>query len=451
MTRRSGRAERFHVGWFAALCAFVAVVISGCGGGPSKSGAPSASDSSARVAATRAESDARLEFLQDRAKGDPLDVFSLNLIAVERTQRFRESGDVSELSRAADALRRSLEVRMNDNYEGLALSAGLDVTRHDYAAALDHAKLAIAQKPSQAYAYGALGDAMMGLGRYEDAAAAYEQMVTIEPDLPAFSRQALLFTLTGHPKDAESLWSGALDRAANDDVPEHAAWVHAQIANFDFLLGDIDGAETHYEASLAVFPQYVHALAGLGRVAAANGDYSKAMDYYNRAINVVPIPEYVIALGDVYAALGDAKQASAQYDLVGAIDQLYTANGVNLDLQIALFNADHGRDIAVTVARAKSAYAQQPSVQAADVLAWTLFKAGEVEDARSNVEQALRTNTIDPLILFHAGMIYKASGDNARASTLLARVEQQAPHFSVLYSETARQALEDTASRVQRS
>ncbi len=426
------------------LATFGALIltVAACGGGSSKSTAsPAAFTPNATATAARAKQESQLQFLETRAAGDPLDVFSLNSIALAHIQRARETGDVAELGLAGVALERSVKIRTNDNYEGIALLGGLSVTKHDFARGLELAQQAIPQKPKQAYAFGVLGDAYMGLGRYEEADAAYEQMVTIEPDLPAFGRRALLFQTRGNIDEAEKSWKDAVQRADGDGVPEHAAWGNAQLANLYFSVGRVDEAGQHYERSLGIFPTYVHALAGIGRVAAANGDLPSAIDYYTRAINTVPLPEYVTALGDVYAASGDQKQAQAQYDLIAAIEQLYNANGINLDLQIGLFNADHGRNVAATVDRAKRAFAEQPSIQAADVLAWVQYKAGNASDARATIEQALRRGTQDPFILFHAGMIYKDSGDAAKAKEYLGRVVGQAPHFSVLYAVVAKEAL----------
>jgi tetratricopeptide (TPR) repeat protein len=252
----------------------------------------------------------------------------------------------------------------------------------------------------------------------------------------------LLAQTRGDTGEAERDWQQAITRAQGDGTPEHEAWAHAQLANLEFAEGRVDDARKDYEQSLAVFPGYVHALAGVARTAAAQGDLPKAIDYYTRAINTVPLPEYVTALGDVYAASGDEKNARAQYDLIGAIEQLYVANGVNLDLQIGLFNADHDRNVAATVERAEAAYAHQPSIQAADVLAWVQYKAGNIDEARTAIEQALATGSREPLIAFHAGMIYRAAGDEAMARTYLERVEQGAPAFSVLYAGAAKAALE---------
>src|SRR5581483_4495784 len=272
-----------------------------------------------------------------------------------------------------------------------------------------------AQKPGEGYAYGILGDALMGLGRYDEAADAYARAAAGTPDdITTLGRLALLATVRGRTDDADSLWRRAVGAAQHDTVPEHLAWAHAQRGTLLFTLGRLDDAAVEYAASLDAFPGYVHALAGLGRVAAAREDWDAAIEAYARAVERVPLPEYVIALGDVYEAAGDPARAQQQYDLVAAIQQLYAANGVNLDLQIALFNADHDRDLAATVQRARQAFAEQPSLQAADVLAWCELKAGDAAAAREAIERALATGTRDPLVLFHAGMIYRAAGDAVR-------------------------------------
>ncbi|MDP9236202.1 MAG: tetratricopeptide repeat protein [Chloroflexota bacterium] len=417
---------------FALLCA---LPLAACGGGASSrtpSSAPSATAEATPDASSKA--DQQIAFLQARVARDPLDYPDLNALAIAYLQRARETGDVSELTRADNALARSLAIRPDDNYDALALSASLDITRHDFARGVDLARKAIVLKAKEAYGYGALGDGLMGIGEYDQAADAYALDLQLDPGLSSYGRQALVDMNTGKRDDAERMWNMTVDAAAGDGVPEHAGWAHSQLANFYFITGDLARARAQYQQSLDVFPNYVHALAGLGRVAAAGGDYKTAAGFYTEAIDRVPLPEYVSALGDVYAASGGEKKASDQFALIAAIEQLYNANGVNLDIQVGLFNADHDRNLADTVVRAKAAYAQQPSIQAADMLAWVQYKAGDIGAARDAIGLALRTNTFDPLVLFHAGMIANDAGDAAAAKSYLSRVAAQAPYFSVLYS-----------------
>lgn len=442
-------------GWKLVVLATAGVLflaMAACGGGALSKTPSSGAGSSAETAfaAAKANQEAHLAFLVQRAAGDPLDVFSLNSLAMEYMQRARETGDVSDLARAEEALTRSLHVRLNENYEGIALLAAVATTKHDFARGLALAQQAIPLKPKEGYAYGVLGDALMGLGRYHEADFAYEKMIDISPDISAFGRRALLFQTRGDIESAESSWQDAIRRAASrdDGVPEHIAWAHAQLASLYFSEGRIDDAQRNYEQALSAFPGYVHALAGEGRVAAAKGDHQRAIADYTNAVNAVPLPEYVIALGDVYAAVGDTKNAQKQYSLIGAIEQLYASNGVNLDLQIGLFNADHDRNIAATVKRAATAYTQQPNIQAADALAWVQYKAGNTDAARAAIASALRTGTRDPLINFHAGMIYKAAGDSVTSVRYLTMVAKQNPNFSVLYADTARNTLEQLGGQV---
>ena len=425
------------------------LITAACGGG-TPAAEPSASPAAwgAPLDEARQAQKARIDLQLERWAGGPLDVFSLNGLAMEYMQRARETGDVSDLARAEESLTTSLEIRPTGNYDGVVLLASVNATMHDFAQALDLAQTAIALKPNEAYGYGVLGDAYMGLGRYDEADVAYEKMINLEPDLPAFGRRALLFQLRGMTDEAERSWQSAISRAEGDGVPEHAAWANAQLANLYFMLGRIDDAGERYQVSLDTFPGYVHAIGGLGRVSAARGDLAGAAEYYERAIAKIPVPEYVIALGDVYAAQGDGAKADDQYALVAAIEQLYTANGVNLDLQIGLFNADHDREIAATVERAKAAFAEQPSLQAADVLAWAQYKAGDFDAAATAIEHALATGTRETAVLYHAGMIFRARGDLGRAQEYLRAVQDQNPAFSVHEAPIARAAFEDVVAAV---
>jgi tetratricopeptide (TPR) repeat protein len=179
----------------------------------------------------------------------------------------------------------------------------------------------------------------------------------------------------------------------------------------------------------------------MARVRAAQGDPAAAKELYQRAIARMPLPEFVIGLGELYQAGGDQAGAAQQYELVRAMQQLFKSNGVDTDLELALFDADHGGDPAATVALARAAHARRPSIKAADTLAWALYKAGRPAEARGYADEALRLGTQDALMLFHAGMIAQAQGDHAAARQWLDAALTLNPHFSPLLAAQARQVL----------
>jgi tetratricopeptide (TPR) repeat protein len=234
---------------------------------------------------------------------------------------------------------------------------------------------------------------------------------------------------------------------AGAPVPENKAWAYVQLANLRFTTGQIEEAAKDYDLATKILPNYPPALAGQARIAAARGELEDAAALYQQAFERMPLAEYAILLGDVYAEMGERQKAAEQYDLVQAIDKLYRANGVNTDLEIALFYADHDLELQTSLEKARAAYKARPSIHAADALAWTLYKTGSYREAQPYASEALKLGTRDPLKLFHAGMIAKARGEDERAQDYLQQAVDLNPHFSLLYSDTAAAALDELKAR----
>ena len=308
--------------------------------------------------------------------------------------------------------------------------------RHDFTQALTFAQQARDLDAEDPDANGALGDALIELGRYDEALAAFQVMLDTRPDLNAYVRVAYARELHGDLEGAIEAMRLALE--ASRPTGETAAWVRSQLGNLYFNRGEFASAGEQYEASLSAFPGYIHALAGLARVAAANKDYDQAIKLYSDVVSRQPVLEHVAALGDVYDAAGREDDAQRQYELAAAIDSLYRANGINTDVEMALFLADHDLSLDEALAQAHAAYEAQPgSIRTADVLSWALYKSAHYDEAAVHSKEALGLGTQDPLLLFHAGMISHELGDDDEAREYLSRALDANPRFSVLYADEA--------------
>jgi tetratricopeptide (TPR) repeat protein len=219
------------------------------------------------------------------------------------------------------------------------------------------------------------------------------------------------------------------------------AWAHVQLGNLWFTSGKLDEAQKAYTLSTRTVGAYAPALAGQAKVAAAKGDIEPAATLYRQAFNRMPLPEYAIALSDVYVEMGARKKAEGQYELVQSMDKLLRANGVKTDLEIALFYADHDMNLQTSLEKARAVYDARPSIHAADALAWTLYKTGKYKEAQKYSSEALKLGTRDPLKHFHAGMIAKALGQREQARKYLQQAVDLNPHFSLLYSDEAADSL----------
>ena len=83
--------------------------------------------------------------------------------------------------------------------------------------------------------------------------------------------------------------------------------------------------------------------------------------------------------------------------------RLLARAGVNTDVELAVFESDHG-DPARGLRLARRAWAAAPSVRSADALGWALTRSGRREEGLGWARRARRLGSADPLFAFHAGM-----------------------------------------------
>lgn len=383
--------------------------------------------------------DAQIAVLQERLLANPDDWQAYSLLGQAFLQKARETGDPGYYRKAEEALEKALAVEPGD-YASISAKGALALARHEFSEALEWGQRAVEINPDRSHAYGVIADAQIELGLYAEAVETLQTMVDLRPDMSAYARISYVRELHGDLEGAVQAMRLAVDSGVA--TSESTAWVRSQLGNLYFNSGDLERAEFEYLRTLHNRPDYVYALAGLGRVRAAQGEMEEAIELLIRASAIMPLPEFVITLGELYEASGRPEEAALQYGLVAAIEQLHRAGGVDMDMEIALFHADRGQNLEETVELARSAYLNRPSIHAADVLAWALYQSGEYQEAQDYSEAALHLGTQDALKIFHAGMIELQLGDEAQARDYLEQALAINPHFSIPYADEARRILQ---------
>jgi tetratricopeptide (TPR) repeat protein len=371
----------------------------------------------------------------------PADADLLYRLGDAYIQKSRETGDPGYLDRAEQALRASLRIAPGRS-GALRHLAYVLYQRHEFAEAATQAQRAVALDPADSHAWGVLGDARLEVGMYEEAETAYRRMLEAGGDLYSHARAAALRTVRGDPRGAIALLEQAIALGRAHGRPaESIAWTEWQLGAERFALGDLGGAERAYRDALATYPGYHRALAGLAQVRAAQGRDPEAVALYRQAIAVIPQPDYVAALGDVYARLGRADAARQQYDLVEYIGRLSALNRVLYSRELATFYLDHDRKVDAALALARRELEVRRDLYAHDLLAWALYRNGEFREARAAMQEALRHGTVDARLFYHAGLIERALGQDAEARDYLRRALETNPHFHLLHAAEARRIL----------
>jgi tetratricopeptide (TPR) repeat protein len=346
-------------------------------------------------------------------------------------QRARETGDSGYYTRAEAAYRRALRVAPDDLPATIGVGA-VALSRHEFRQALALGRHAIVLSPSTAASYGVVGDALVELGRYEAAFEAFNRMVSLKPSVSSYARISYARELLGDVPGAAQAMQLAVDAAAGE--PDALAWSHTQLGKLFWSHGRVAESAREYRAALRERPGYVHALEALALVESARRRDVHAIALAREAAAVMPLPQFVATLGDLLSG----KAAERQYALVGAIAKLQRANGVKVDLETALFDVDHGIRLRASVALARAARAERPSIDGDDVLAWALARNGRCGEALGFSRRALRLGTLDASKFFHRGMIERCLGHDASAKPWFRRALGLNPHFSLVWSSVAR-------------
>ena len=375
--------------------------------------------------------------LQAELRDDPSNASALSPLGQAYLQRVRENGDATYYTKAAEAFDRAQQLAPR-SVDPLVGQAQLALSRHAFRRGLALALAAQRRAPYVVAPLGLIVDGEIELGRYGDAGRTLHRFVDTKPTIASYARVSYWRELHGDIPGALDAMRRAV--SAGGDVPENLASVQTLLGNLEFSAGHLAAAQRAYRRALTGVPDYVPASAGLAQVEAARGGLGAAIARLRRGVDRLPLPQYVIQLGETQLAAGNRSGARASFALVGAEERLLQANGVNTDVDLALFEAGHG-DPAKAVVLARRAWAEAPSVRSADAMTWALTRDGQARAALPWARRALMLGSRDPMFLFHAGMAARAAGERGLARSRLSGALAANPRFSALYAPQARAAL----------
>lgn len=286
--------------------------------------------------------------------------------------------------------------------------------------------LALAEQRGSPADFGLLGDVWVDVGRYGEAADAYQAMMDLRPDAEAYARAAHLRWLTGDLEGAIEAIAVAARAVSPRSTTTHT-WIWSRLALYELQVGALDEALESSDRALRIAPGSGVALHTRGRVLLATGRAGEAVDLLERAAIGRPLPDVLWTLSEALAEAGEAERAAA------VAEQLRTT-GASIDPRgTALYLATAGIEPDRALALARAELERRPDPYSHDALAWAAAAKGDIPLARRHTAAALAAQTPDPRLHLHAGLIALRAGTPTEASAHLARATRH--HALLLPSE----------------
>jgi tetratricopeptide (TPR) repeat protein len=383
-----------------------------------------------------------VDALQRRLERLPQDETAWAALGFAYVAQARRTADPSWYDKADEALARSLGVQPEGNADALAGQAALANARHDFSTGRDLALAAVEADAYDSTARGVLADAQIELGDLEGALSTLDAMLGLRPGVPSFTRTAYSYELRGDVDSARYSLERALEVSAGAG---DAAYVLLQLGDLAWSQGDFAQADQHYAEGLRRDPDQVALLASQARSAASQGRVEEAVAIYADVVERLPQPSYLVEYGELLDSLDRPDEAAAQYAVADASAALFAASGSVPDVELVLYQADHGRP-AQALAAAHAQYETRRSPHVLDAMAWALHVNGRHAEALVLAEQVEAAGTKNATWAYHRGMIQLAQGDTASARTSLQSALDTNPGFSMLHAPLARAALDAMAA-----
>ncbi|HEY8297181.1 MAG TPA: tetratricopeptide repeat protein [Candidatus Baltobacteraceae bacterium] len=384
-----------------------------------------------------------ISFEERIVRRDPQDQITSRMLALQYLQRFREQGDVGDIERAQAMAERSIRLQPQGNTAGQMGLASALLDYHKFRAAIGHEQDAIDGEPFNQNAIAQKASLLMELGHYRDAGRILARTPP-GPENPTWeSIQARYDELTGRMNEARALIARA-ERRVDQNYYEPAydrSWYHMRGAQLAFETGDNAAAEKEFATSLALFPNNYMALLWEARYYRSRKEWQKSLDAATKGANLYPLPQLLGYKADAQRGLGDTKGAAQTDALIRAEQRLFNVQGIN-DRLLANYYAQRRIYLGDAVRFAKLDYRQRgDEIYSDDTMGWVLATTGKWAEARTYAERAVRFNTQDADVQYHAGIVAMHTGHAAEAKRRLEYALKLNPQFDPFDAADARAQL----------
>ncbi|HMR40836.1 MAG TPA: tetratricopeptide repeat protein [Ignavibacteria bacterium] len=378
-------------------------------------------------------SDKSISTFQEQLNLNPDNTGILLKLGVAYYLKAKETGDPEFISKAENALIKSIE-KDPENYIAVTELARVFLSKFNYNKALETSLKAIEINPYSTYPYGVLSEVQIKLGMYDKASETLQKLSDTRKNPVYFSGVSELKNIKGDTRSAIDEMRSAV--SAGLPTAENTAWNRFRLGMLFYNSGDPKTAEEIFGFLIKDFPEYGQGYFAMGKIKLHKKEYPESIELFTKAVDILPIPEFLISLGDAYLLSGDNKSSDEIYLKAKSVIEKYKQYGYDTDIEFSDFYADRNYQLQETLEKIRKIHdAGNQSIELYNSFAWLCYKLDNNIEALKNIDSALSTGIKDPLIFFHAGKIFEKAGQIEKSKEYLDFALKINPYYEILYSK----------------
>jgi Tfp pilus assembly protein PilF len=330
-------------------------------------------------------------------------------LASTYTQYFSATGEVEYLKKSEKELLMVNDITQYNNPSYLKSLAYNYISQHKFKAALELLEKAEALQGNLQETRKMLFDVHLELGNYS-AAQSYLETIENFSDFDYLIRLSKWSDHKGNLNAAIKYMEKAMAIAESSNLKSLKQWSYTNIADFYGHSGDIEKSYNHFLKALEIDPNDAYAKKGIAWIVYS---HEKNPDEALRILNTVTesykAPDYYLLKAEIAHYKGDIEMSTSQLERYHTAMQNKDYGDMYNKYNVLLYIDENSR-LEDAIAIAKTEIENRPTPQSYDLLAWSYFKNGNLEDALQIVEKYIINKTYEPATLYHVAEIYKATG-----------------------------------------
>jgi hypothetical protein len=356
-----------------------------------------------------------LQFWTNKYETQPNQYPYLTKIAAANTALFQTTGNIDYLINAEKNLLQEIEHRTTaSNLRALAKNY---ISQHRFQESLQLLKKAETLGEKQKQTDKMLFDVYLEIGDYEKAEQ-YLNKIRHTKDFDYLIRAGKWNDVHGNLETAISFLERALVIAKSRNSESLLIWSYSNLADFYGHHNQLKKSYAYYLKTLALDPGNAYAKKGIAWIAYSHENNSQeAMRILNSIQEYYQAPDHYLFKAELaeYENNPELKEQNLTMFLFAARKQQY---GRMYDQHATKLYLDEYEEISSAVKIIQEEIENRPTPEIYDLLAWSHFKNGEIEESMNVAKAYVIGKSHEPEVLYHLAEIYKANGMHEEAQKL---------------------------------